>query len=300
MLSINSVEKHYGGIAALKGISIAIPSGSCYGLVGPNGAGKSTLIKILASIIRDYKGEAKMADISLNHEWKEKIGYVPQDICLEEDISAIGNLHFFGKLYGLKGKMLQKRAQEVMELVGLTERQKDKVSTFSGGMKRRLNIGCALMHQPDLIIMDEPTVGIDPQSRRYIFQMIENLKRAGRTIIYASHYMEEVEKLCDHVAFIDKGEIVENGAISELLQEYSIPSIYIKGNHITPETFEKYGETSAKKGGYLLHTKDPLNVMETIILYCRENELGLERLELVQPRLEDVFFTLTGSQLRDK
>ncbi|PAV30507.1 ABC transporter ATP-binding protein [Virgibacillus profundi] len=299
MLTITNMEKHYGKIAALKEVSLTIPSGSCYGLVGPNGAGKSTLIKILASIIHDYKGEALINEILLNHDLKEKIGYIPQDICLEEDISAIGNLHFFGKLYGIKGKQLLKRTQEVLRLVGLSERSKDKVNTFSGGMKRRLNIGCALMHQPDLIIMDEPTVGIDPQSRRYIFQMIEDFKNAGCTIIYASHYMEEVEELCDHVAFIDKGEIVENGSVAELLQKYAIPSIYIKGSNITLEVVEKYGTASTKKGGYLLQTNEPLQVMENIILYCRENNIELERLELVQPRLEDVFFTLTGSKLRD-
>lgn len=299
MLKINKITKHYDEIKALNEVSLSIPKGSCYGLVGPNGAGKSTLIKILASIIHDYKGEALIDENILNRKLKEKIGYIPQDICLEEDISADGNLYFFGKLYGLKGKQLQRRAQEVTDLVGLSERSKDKISTFSGGMKRRLNIGCALMHEPELIIMDEPTVGIDPQSRRYIFQMIEELKNKGCTIIYASHYMEEIEKLCDHVAFIDKGEVIENGTISGLLQKFAIPSIFIRGNQISSAVLEQYGTFISKNGGYLLSTKQPLTAMENIIKHCRQNKIDIDRLELVHPRLEDVFFTLTGSSLRD-
>ncbi|OZU88906.1 ABC transporter ATP-binding protein [Virgibacillus indicus] len=299
MLKINNVKKHYGEIQALHEVSLFIPKGSCYGLVGPNGAGKSTLIKILASIIHDYKGEALIDENVLNRGLKEQIGYIPQDICLEEDISAAGNLYFFGRLYGIKGKVLRQRAQEVLQLVGLSERSKDKISTFSGGMKRRLNIGCALMHDPKLIIMDEPTVGIDPQSRRYIFQMIEGLKSKGCTIIYASHYMEEVERLCDHVAFIDKGEIIEKGSVSELLQKFAIPSIFIRGSHINSEVLEQYGSFINKNDGYLLSTQEPLNAMENIIKYCRQNKIDIDRLELVHPRLEDVFFTLTGSSLRE-
>jgi len=299
LLTIHNVSKQYESIEALKNVSITIPKGVCYGLVGPNGAGKSTLIKMIVSIIRDYNGEIQFNEKQLSNASKQRFGYVPQDIILEEDISAVGNLNLFGRLYGLKGSQLELRTQEVLELIGLRERGKDKVLTFSGGMKRRLNIGCALMHDPDLIIMDEPTVGIDPQSRKYIFQMIEELKTTGRTVIYASHYMEEVEKLCEYVAFLDRGKIVENGAILELLKAYAEPSIYIKGSSISLEKIEKYGTVSEQKNAFLLYTKEPLPAMEKIINYCRENSIDVERLELVQPRLEDVFFTLTGSNLRD-
>ncbi|GEN86008.1 ABC transporter ATP-binding protein [Oceanobacillus sojae] len=299
MLTINNVTKHYDKTEALKHVSITIPGGACYGLVGPNGAGKSTLIKMITSIIRDYKGKIEFNEKRITDKTKQKLGYVPQDIILEEDISAFSNLQLFGRLYNLKGNSLNQRIKEVLALIGLSERGKDKVFAFSGGMKRRLNIGCALMHNPDLIIMDEPTVGIDPQSRKYIFKMIEDLKTAGKTVIYASHYMEEVEKLCDYVAFLDRGEMIENGAISELLQQYAVPSIYVKGSGIPQDKLEQYGTVSQEDGAFILYTEKALEAMEHIISYCRENRLDVERMELVHPRLEDVFFRLTGSNLRD-
>ncbi|WP_440896974.1 ABC transporter ATP-binding protein [Amphibacillus sp. Q70] len=299
MLTIDHVTKYYNKTEALTDVSLTIPQGSCYGLVGPNGAGKSTLIKMIITIIRDYKGEIKFNKEKISNQAKQKLGYVPQDITLEEEVSALNNLYLFGKLYGLKGSQLAQRTKEVLTLIGLHERRKDNVSTFSGGMKRRLNIGCALMHNPDLIIMDEPTVGIDPQSRKYIFQMIEELKAAEKTIIYASHYMEEVEKLCDYVAFLDRGKMIEKGEINDLLQQYAIPSIYIKASNITQESLEQYGTVSLKRDAYLIYTEKPLQVMEDIIVHCRNNRLDVERLELVHPRLEDVFFKLTGNSLRD-
>lgn len=299
MLTINNVTKCYDQTEALKEVSITIPGGTCYGLVGPNGAGKSTLIKIITSIIRDYEGKIKFNEKRITDKTKQKLGYVPQDIVLEEDISATSNLQLFGKLYNLKGSQLNQRIKEVLGLIGLSERSKDKVSTFSGGMKRRLNIGCALMHNPELIIMDEPTVGIDPQSRKYIFQMIEELKATGKTVIYASHYMEEVERLCDYVAFLDQGKMIEDGAISDLLQQYAVPSIYIKASGIHQKKLEQYGTVSQEKGAFLIYTEEPLPAMENIISYCRENNVDVERMELVRPRLEDVFFRLTGSNLRD-
>jgi len=299
MLTIKNVTKRYDKTEALKDISMTIPGGICYGLVGPNGAGKSTLIKIITSIIRDYEGKIEFNEQRISDKTKQKLGYVPQDIVLEENITASGNLYLFGRIYGLKGNKLAQRKKEILTLIGLSERSKDKVSTFSGGMKRRLNIGCALMHNPELIIMDEPTVGIDPQSRQYIFQMIEELKTAGKTVIYASHYMEEVERLCDDVAFLDRGKLIENGAVSELLQQYAIPSIYIKAERISAEQLESYGDVSQEKDAFFIYTEEALPAMENLISYCREKKIDVERLELVRPRLEDVFFQLTGSNLRD-
>lgn len=299
MLTINNVTKRYEQTEALKEVSIIIPKGICYGLVGPNGAGKSTLIKMITSIIRDYEGKIEFNEKQISDKTKQKLGYVPQDIVLEENITASDNLYLFGRLYGLTGSELVQRTKEVLSLIGLSERSKDKVFTFSGGMKRRLNIGCALMHNPELIIMDEPTVGIDPQSRQYIFQMIEELKTAGKTVIYASHYMEEVERLCDYVAFLDRGKMIENGEISELLQQYAVPSIYIKADNISEGKLEQYGTVLKDKDAFLIYTEKPLHAMENMIIYCRENNIEVERLELVRPKLEDVFFKLTGSNLRD-
>lgn len=299
MLTIQEISKQYKDTPALKQVSLTISKGSCYGLVGPNGAGKSTIMKIIATIIQDYDGKVLFNNQALDKHSKRMIGYVPQEICLEQTLSALQNLYFFGKIYGLKGKQLHKRAEEILSYIGLSDRGKDKVLTFSGGMKRRLNIGCALMNQPTTIIMDEPTVGIDPQSRRYIFDMIDQLKQSGCTIIYASHYMEEVEQLCDEVAFIDQGKIVEKGKVDTLLQKHAVPSIFIKGKHCLPDDINQFGTIAAKNGGSLFTTKKPLMIMEKILQYCRENDRHLERLELVQPRLEDVFFSLTGNQLRD-
>ena len=299
MLTIKKTSKSYGKTQALKDVSLSIPKGSCYGLVGPNGAGKSTLMKIIATIIQDYDGEVSFHNGKQGSDIKSTLGYIPQEICLEQTVTAFQNLYYFGKIYGLKGKQLKQRAEEVLSYIGLSERGNEKVLTFSGGMKRRLNIGCALMNDPTVIIMDEPTVGIDPQSRRYIFDMITQLKQSGCTIIYASHYMEEVEQLCDEVAFIDHGKIAESGTIDHLLQKHAVPSIFIKGQNPLPEDIEQFGMISEENGGYLLTTTTPLVAMEYVLKHHLNNKQVLERLELVQPRLEDVFFLLTGNQLRD-
>lgn len=293
LLMVNNVEKYYGKKTALSNVTLDIPKGICYGLVGPNGAGKSTLMKIIASVIQDYKGT-----IQFTNE-KIRVGYVPQDIALEETLSARDNLYFFGELYGLKGKTLKKRTNEVLTEIGLKERGKDKVQSFSGGMKRRLNIGCGIMHKPNLIIMDEPTVGVDPQSRRYIFQMIERMKEAGSTIIYASHYMEEIENVCEVAGFMDHGRIVENDHIDTILKKHVTPSVYVKGNNCLPEDISKYGSVQSKEDGYLVSSDNPILVMEKVLAFIKKNNTELERLELVKPRLEDVFFSLTGSKLRD-
>ncbi len=292
LLTLNGIYKNYGKKTVLSNISLQVSKGSCLGLVGPNGAGKSTLIKIIASIIQDYRGELRFSD-------SVRIGYVPQDISLEETVSAKDNLQFFGRLYGLSGKALNKRITEVLREIGLEKREKDKVQTFSGGMKRRLNIGCAILHEPDLIIMDEPTVGIDPQSRQHIFQMVDRFREAGKTIIYASHYMEEIERLCDEAAFIDHGKIVENGTIQQILQKHAVPSIFVKGGNALPDKINEFGSVAAKNGGYIVQTNRPLDAMEFVLQFYKEKNDQLERLELVQPKLEDVFFSLTGKELRD-
>ncbi|KAB8137777.1 ABC transporter ATP-binding protein [Gracilibacillus oryzae] len=292
MLSLKNLSKSYKNNVALKNVSLNISEGICFGLIGPNGAGKSTLIKIIASVIQDYSGNVQFTNNKI------QIGYVPQEIALEETLSARDNLHFFGRLYGLKGAVLQKRTEEVLSEIGLTERGKEKVKTFSGGMKRRLNIGCAIIHQPRFIIMDEPTVGIDPQSRRYIFNMIEKFKSNGFTIIYASHYMEEIEQLCEEAAFMDHGKVVENGSIEHLLKKHAVPSIYVKGRMCVPDDLSQTC-SKGKDGGYLITANNPLAAMERMIHFCNENSGEIERLELVKPKLEDVFFSLTGSQLRD-
>ncbi|HLR16063.1 MAG TPA: ABC transporter ATP-binding protein [Bacillota bacterium] len=299
MLTAKNVSKQYDKSYALKDVSLTIPRGSCFGLVGPNGAGKSTLIKLIARVIENFEGTITYNDMPLNKDTKRKIGYVPQDICVEQSVTARQNLMFFGKLYNITGKELHEQVDKILSYVGLSDKGNDRVHTFSGGMKRRLNIGCALMNNPELLIMDEPTVGIDPQSRKYIFQMVEQLTQSGHTCLYASHYMEEVEYLCEDIAFIDRGEIIETGTVNTLLRTYSIPSIYIQGDNISETFLECYGELTKKKDGFEIITTNPLETMEHIIQNCRKKGISLSHLELMQPRLEDVFFSLTGNQLRD-
>ncbi|MGM8365008.1 ABC transporter ATP-binding protein [Virgibacillus sp. W0181] len=298
MLHIDNVSKKYGKETALDGVSLSIPAGICFGLAGPNGAGKSTLLKIITSIIQSDGGTMKFHQKKLQ-QIKQKIGYVPQEICLEQSLTALQNLYFFGRLYGLRKFHLKQRAETVLAYIGLAERGNNKVSTFSGGMKRRLNIGCALMNEPEVIIMDEPTVGIDPQSRQYIFDMIEKLKQEGRTVIYASHYMEEIEKVCDEVAFIDHGKIVESGPVDELLIKYATPSVYVEGQRIDEKLLESVGNIHRKQDGFLIMTRNPLLAMEKILVNCRKQASPLKKIELVQPRMEDVFFSLTSRTLRE-
>ena len=294
MLSITDISKWYGTKEVLKDISINLKEGSCFGLIGPNGAGKSTLMKIIVGIIISDDGIINANNL------KKEVGYVPQEICLVENVTALQNLIFFGRLYNLKGKALQKRAEEVLTYIGLTERKKDKVKTFSGGMKRRLNIGCALMNEPRLVIMDEPTVGIDPQSRNYILKMVERMKQENRTIIYSTHYIEEAEKICDEVAFIDKGKIIHQNTMEELLRNHAVPAIYfkLKGSHSKMTDHELLGNIQAYKNGFVLTTKNPMQTMDKMLQISKENSFVFEHFELMQPRLEDIFFKLTGTDLR--
>ncbi|MYL43315.1 ABC transporter ATP-binding protein [Virgibacillus salexigens] len=299
MLTIKHIKKKHKKIQALQDVSIQMEIGKCYGLIGPNGAGKSSLLKILASINQPDDGKVLINNESLSKKHKGLIGYIPQELSLEETVSAYQNLLFFGKLYGLKGKQLKSSIYQVLQLIGLTERAKEKVFTFSGGMKRRLNIGCALLHQPSILIMDEPTVGIDPQSRQFIFQLIHELKQQHTLIIYASHYMEEIEQICDEAVFIDHGNIIKSATIQELANAYASPSVFIKGDTCLPDHASLIGRVTNKHGGYIITTNHPLSTMESIIQHCHTNNILPEQLELLKPRLEDTFFSLTGSQLRD-
>src|SRR5699024_9440701 len=207
-------------------------------------------------------------------------------------------LAYFGKLYGLRGSHLKKRMDDVLRLVDLTERAEEKVATFSGGMQRRLHIACALLHEPQLILMDEPTVGIDPQSRQAIFTVLKQLQQDGATIIYASHHIEEVEQLCDFVAFIDNGKLIEAAALETLFKKYNQQQVYVKGLDPLP-ALEKEEVSIEKAGGYLITSSTSYAVMTKLLEEQKRYATSIERLELVQTRLADVFFLLTGTHLRD-
>ena len=219
MLVARDLWKSYGAKPAVSGVSIEANAGEIVGLLGPNGAGKSTTVGMICGLIRPDRGDVAIDGAPLGEDAspaKRRIGLVPQDISLFEDLSAQRNLELFGALYGQKGEALKARAAAALELVGLADRAKAKPSTFSGGMKRRLNIACALVHDPDILVLDEPTAGVDPQSRNAIFDNLEALRARGKALVYTTHYMEEAERLCDRVMIMDHGKVVANGTLAEL------------------------------------------------------------------------------------
>lgn len=220
ILEVKDITKKYEDMIAVNGISFYVEQGEIFGLVGPNGAGKSTTINMITGLLVPDNGSIIFENGKSFKEWRGNIGLVPQDLAIYPDLSAEENVTFFAGLYGLKGVELKNRVQEALRIVGLLDQGKKHSDKFSGGMKRRLNIACAIAHNPKLIIMDEPTVGIDPQSRNYILEGIKALREAGTTVIYTSHYMEEVDEICDRILIVDHGNIVESGAINEIKERY--------------------------------------------------------------------------------
>ncbi len=222
MLKAADLWKSYGEKAAVAGVSLEVGPGEIVGLLGPNGAGKSTTVVMLCGLTAPDRGSVTLGGAPIGDEAspvKRRIGLVPQDISLYEDLSALGNLELFGALYGVTGPLLQDRARAALELVGLADRAKAKPATFSGGMKRRLNIACALVHDPDVLLLDEPTVGVDPQSRNAIFDNLEALRDRGKALLYTTHYMEEAERLCDRVVIVDHGVVVASDRKEALLEK---------------------------------------------------------------------------------
>ncbi|MBE9917381.1 ABC transporter ATP-binding protein [Paenibacillus donghaensis] len=303
MLEVTGLRKAYPKKQALENVTFSLRPGTSFGFLGPNGAGKSTTMKILTGIVKADSGSAKLFGKDLTRESEavsKYIGYVPQDITLYEKLSAFENLEFFGEAYGVRGKELKQRIQEVLTRTGLLERSKDIVSTFSGGMKRRINIAAALLHRPKLLILDEPTVGIDPQSRNHIFEMIRELNREGVTIIYSTHYMEEVEALCDEVAIMDQGSIKAMGPLGQLLEQYGQKSIYLEVPGLTELSQDPDVASIRKEGsGWLLETEKLPDVMQRLLRQASQHAWDVKQLEVVRPSLESVFLRVTGTALRD-
>lgn len=303
-VEINGLTKLYGAKKALDNIKLNVANGGCFGLLGPNGAGKSTLMKLLTGILEPDSGTIKMlgSDSKSNKDdIIRKTGYVPQDITLFETLSARRNLIFFGEMYGLKGSELKKRVDEVLEQVGLADRAKDRLGSFSGGMKRRINIAASLLHDPELIILDEPTVGIDPQSRNHIFEMIRSLKESGKTILYSTHYMEEAETLCDDIAIMDGGRVIAEGALGDVLAKHATSAVYIEAEGLSAPPLVAGVSSALPDGrGWLLETDEPLEVIGRLAGTMGESRMSVRSLELMKPTLESVFLKLTGSTLRDE
>jgi ABC-2 type transport system ATP-binding protein len=235
MIKAENLKKHYGATVAVDDVSFEVQKGQTFGLLGPNGAGKTTTIQLLCGLLKPDAGKITLdgkTDPGLV-EVRMSLGVVPQALALYEELSALENLRFFGRIYGLGGRKLKDRIDKCLDIAGLTQRSKERISKYSGGMKRRLNMVCSLLHDPPILLLDEPTVGVDPQSRNLIFETIENMSKEGRTIIYTTHYMEEAQRLCDRVAIIDHGRILDMDSVENLIRRHGGPS------HIEAEFEEK-------------------------------------------------------------
>lgn len=285
----------------LNELSLSIGDKQIYGLLGPNGAGKSTLTKVMLGLDKPQGGLLKWFNERPNPSTNKRVGYVPQDLALMYDLSAYENVLFFGKLYNLKGERLKKQVRFALEFVGLWEERNQKPKKFSGGMKRRLNIACGIVHNPDVIILDEPTVGVDPQSRNRILDAIIELNQIGTTIIYISHYMEEVEKICSHVGIIDQGRLLCEGKLSDIIEEYTDQAV------IKLELQRKSTAYEQQLNDYDVITTDgnrveiriPKHDVNMISQVKERFGEDVKSFQYVSPNLEQVFFKLTKKNLRD-
>lgn len=308
MINVSNLKKSFDTIEALKGITFNIKQGECFGLLGPNGAGKTTTISILSSITECSGGNISIAGYDLKKnplDCKKNIGVVTQEIALYNELSAYDNLLFWGGLYNVPKSDLKTQIDEMLELFGLSDRKNDKVKTYSGGMKRRINIASALLHKPNILLMDEPTVGIDPQSRNLIFEVVEKLHKEGMTIVYTTHYMEEAERLCDCVGIIDNGEIIAQGTLDELRTSHSMKeSVVISFSNLTDERFTSITKDwkDLKRIDDTMHFYS-MNIqgdLSRIIIKCNEVGLDILNIDIKKINLETLFLSLTGKQLRDK
>ncbi len=295
----------YGSTVALDGVTFQVAQGEIFGLLGPNGAGKTTLLSILSCLLEASAGEACLLGRSLlSGALRREIGIVPQELALYGELSARENLRFFGELYGLKSVLLRQRIDEVLAAVGLEDRADQRVDTFSGGMKRRLNLGAGLVHEPRLLLLDEPTTGVDPQSRNHIFEEIRRVNRAGVTIVYTSHYMEEVQALCARIGIIDHGRLIACDSVSGLLQRME-GLIRIRVPQLTPGLRERIKKLPSvrlteQNGQRLeLECRDVKRTLLQLVSLLNELQLELTSLETEEPNLERVFLHLTGHALRD-
>ena len=281
MLTIDHVRKRYGTLVAVDGLSLAVRRGEVLGLLGPNGAGKSTTVNLAVGLLAPDEGRVVIEGVGdpRHPAVRAQLGVAPQVLALYEMLTGEENLHFFGEVYGLSGTRLTERVRWSLDFVGLTDRARDFVNTYSGGMKRRMNLAAALVHDPQLVLLDEPTVGVDPQSRNQIFENILALKQLGRTLIYTTHYMEEAERLCDRVAIIDQGRLLALGTVPELLATHGGRPTLV---------------AQTDRGERRIETADPLSELNRLAATGTVQSFHLER-----ATLEQVFLHLTGRSLRD-
>ncbi|MCL2633008.1 MAG: ABC transporter ATP-binding protein [Oscillospiraceae bacterium] len=307
IVSMKDIVKRYQSHTALDHLNLSVNQGESIGLLGPNGAGKTTAIRVLTGLTGADSGEVMLFDSPMKEnaaDIKKRLGVVPQDLALYETLSARDNLEFFGKLYGIKGAELKTRVDETLEILGLTDVAKKAPKKFSGGMKRRLNIGCAVIHKPELLILDEPTVGIDPQSRNHILDFVVDINKKGTTVLYTSHYMEEIEKVCSRVCIMDSGNVIADGSVEEITRSVIFEEvIYLEVKEPSPslpENIKKIqGVKSCDVDGRnltIISKSDSQNLARILEVATPFIILGVSA---NRPTLEDAFLSLTGKKLRD-
>jgi len=311
ILEVKDLKKNYGDFAAVKGVTFDIKEGEIFSLLGPNGAGKTTTISMLSTLYTPTAGDASIGGHSISKDpmaVKQVIGVVPQEIALYEDLTARENLIFWGQMYGLSGKSLNSRVDEVLEQIGLVDKAQNQVKTYSGGMKRRVNIGVGLLHKPRLLFMDEPTVGIDPQSRRAILDTVKELNKQGMTVLYTTHYMEEAEELSDRVGIIDHGELIALGTQDELTKQVGQTDtliLHINENEDTEALAESLKgldgvlESIAVDHEVSIITPAAEDVLASVVSKANERGIKIRSIDIREPNLEAVFLHLTGRALRD-
>ena len=309
VLWCKDLRKRFKERLAVDGVGFEVAPGETYGLLGPNGAGKTTTISMICGLLRRDGGEVTVAGASLDRDpglVKAAIGYVPQDVALYPDLSGLENLRFWGRMYGLTGRELKERVDATLEVVGLAERSGDRVADYSGGMQRRLNIAAGLLHRPRLLVLDEPTAGVDPQSRNAILAQVEALGGEGVAVLYTTHYMEEAERLCDRVGIIDQGRLVAEGTRRELVATVGerdrielAASGDLAGLAGAAARLDGVDEAGVVAGGVHLVARDGRRLLPRLLEAAEHAGAEVTSVELVEPDLEAVFLHLTGKALRD-
>ncbi len=316
IIGIKNLTKSYKDLVAVNSLSLYINKGDIHGILGPNGAGKSTLISCIVGLNDADSGEVIYEGKSSVKKWSGNIGYVPQELAIYSELSAYDNIKFFASLYGLKGGELEKKVRQSLDFVGLTDVKDKKSSEFSGGMKRRLNLACAITHSPKLIIMDEPTVGIDPQSRNRILENVKQLNEQGVTVIYTTHYMEEVEAICNTITVIDKGNVIATGTKEDIMAMMGQGIVYLVSVDAVKEKWNDFFKTvkaleqvsevqeyeneeqGINQKSCLIRCSES-DVINSIIMAATQAGLTVKNIAHSEPSLEEIFLELTGKELRD-
>jgi ABC-2 type transport system ATP-binding protein len=307
LIEVRDLQKSYGDLVAVNRVSFSASAGTVFGLLGPNGAGKSTTISCLSGLLKPTAGSIKLGGFDMSSEAvkaKASLGIVPQELAIYEDLSARDNLAYWGAAYGLKGSRLKQRVDHILNRIGLTDRAGDLPKEYSGGMKRRLNFGCGLVHEPGILLLDEPTVGVDPQSRERLFDLVREEKAKGTCVLYTTHYMEEAEKLCDELAIIDHGKIIASGTLNALRAEFGDKDIIQLSGSFDPSRVEQVvtelnGEIlSLDTDVLMIAIRDGARNLSAVLQGINATGADIYDTRLSEPNLESLFLKLTGKDLR--